>query len=191
TPLRKILAPHSESSFKMTVRNDGTLPAGEFPPLRIETCCGYEIWGDAVSIPMRHQILTDWPHKVPFQIKCRVPDFVKEDWDWKGPEDGWFEFEVYTRKGDLVISFVMHDDIHIAPDRNDPSIPHDRIDILLESGGKIYNWKATENGEVTLPLKKLKDGRFLFNISFTDSDNVRNIKPAVLWWRRQAVECSL
>lgn len=183
--------PHETLSFPIVITNLNRIPAASFPCMKLKTTCGYMMDGEMVELPSYHQFFFDWPHKVPESIDCKVPDYVKEDWDWHSIDDGWFSFSISTRRNKLVIAAAMHDDIRISPDPEDPSKPFDKIVMTLQSGGKDYSWTLTSDGEVTLPLGKIRNRAFLFNISYTDSDEVRNIKPSVLWWRRKPVQFSL
>lgn len=186
--IEQTIAPHETVIFHIVVTNLKRIPASDFPCMKIKTTCGYIINGDLVSLPYWHQIFTDWPHTVPTHIDCTVPYYVKEDWDWHSPDDGWFTFDIYIRKNKLVIAVAMHDDITIPADPKDPSKPFDHVTVFLESGGKKFTWTLNSDGEVTLPLGKIKNRSFLFNINFTDSDEVRNTKPSVIWWRKNPVK---
>lgn len=53
--------------------------------------------------------LSDWPKEE--MIDVRNPQFVKEDWDWKGEKDGRFEFGVQYDDQNLYLGIKFTDDI--------------------------------------------------------------------------------
>lgn len=185
------IRPHGSQTFDIIATNRNMILSAEMPEIWIKTSCGYIMDGDLVTLPSWKRVLLDWPHKVPCHIECKHPDYVKEGWDWHSLDDGWFSFDINVRRNKLVISVRMHDDVKISPDSQDSAKPYDKVCISLQSGGKDYSWTLTSDGEVTLPMKKIKGKTFLFNINFTDSDNAHNIKPSVLWWRKAPVPFTL
>lgn len=52
--------------------------------------------------------LSDWPKED--MIDVRNPQFVKEDWDWYGQEDGRFEFGVRYDKQNLYLAIKFYDE---------------------------------------------------------------------------------
>lgn len=191
TEVRRTISPHARVSIPITVSNLHNIPAWEYPWFQIRTICAYDIGGELVSIPMWRHLRVNWPFRVPMHITCKAPDNIREDWDWHGFDDGYFDFSIYVKGKRLIISARMHDDIYIPQDSDDPSKPCDKIDIFLSSGGSDYSWTLFSDGEISVDLDHIKDSQFMFNISFTDCDDAHNTKPSVIWWKTKAVSCTL
>lgn len=191
TDIHRTVAPHSRVSIPINVSNLHTAPACEYPWFKIRTECAYDMSGEIVSIPMWRHLRISWPFRLPMHIVCKAPDTIREDWDWHGFNDGYFDFSIDIKDKKLVISARMHDDIYVPQDNEDPSKPCDKIDIFLSSGGTDYSWTLFSDGEVSVDLNLIKDSQFMFNISFTDCDDAHNIKPSVIWWKTKAVLCTL
>lgn len=143
---------------------------------------------------------------------CDVPAYVKEDWDWHGREDGSFTIDVERTKRELVITVTTRDDalvraaeadlpqdrivVCLADDRDfarrrtwefRPDVPMRRLFDGAARGKERGECTADGRGSMRavlrLPLGELRGERIRLNVGFTDSDDARNVKPSVLWWK--------
>lgn len=143
---------------------------------------------------------------------CDNPAYVKEDWDWHGREDGSFAIGIERTKRELIVTVTTRDDcavraaedglpqdriaIHIADDgdfarqRAWEFRPGKPVRQLLEGvargkeqGRCTIDDRGSMQAVLRLPLGELRGGRIRLNVGFTDSDDPRNVKPSVLWWK--------
>lgn len=178
----------------------------------------YDMQPGPVAIPATRPILMDWKHHVPqaaapvsfpgpliakdwapalFTTVSR-PLYIKESWDWHGPEDGTFRFAV-QRYGRVLHVAVMTEDDRVVTAAN-PAELQDRIIVVLRASGITTTLGATV-GEVSgNPFCQRRENdvglmaqfalslppeasAFRLNIGWVDVDRPENSKPSVLWWR--------
>ncbi len=125
------------------------LPLKDF--LHVSLTASVQQNGRNLSAPATHRHLLDWVRPLPvlpievtlnspppdewyndLWIDVERPNFIREDWDWRGPRDGTFRFAV--AKGTNMLWFVLHcaDDRVQAADGSDDT-PQDRF--LITIGG--------------------------------------------------------
>lgn len=170
------LGPRDERKYSVAVRNPGGVEPGK---IYADTYCEYEIKGERLKVRNRLKILTDCVRNISKGDKLtfvsRDHYDVSESWDWHGPEDGWFEFDLEYSGRDIKVSVRTFDDIRAL----------DKVAITLESAGQIYTSVCEpESASLTVPVRKLKNGEFTLNVSFTDNDDPEEGDPSVLWWRQ-------
>jgi len=84
--------------------------------------------GGNVSLPSSMRLIFDWEHTLTHSKQhhqadgdlqewedslfttIKNPIFAHEDWDWKGPEDGWFRFALAESSDFLHVAIEAHDD---------------------------------------------------------------------------------
>lgn len=169
------LEPESEKTVTVKVGNPDGIEPGK---ISASTSCSYTLKGVPQTADGKLHVLTDNVRSVARGEKLTIKSIdhydIDESWDWHGPEDGWFEFDVELSGRNLIVSVRTHDDIRAL----------DKVEIFLETGGKKCSYAfAPENAVLKFPLSKIKDGRFCLNVSFTDNDDVEEGDPSVLWWR--------
>lgn len=142
-------------------------------------------------------------------IECKWPGYIKEDWDWKGVDDGYFTFRIKYKDNNIYLDIRTEDDKLILAD--DPHAMQDKLYIQFSddtSNRKQYAYfMLTANGEiidltnsvytisgtcksvgnsleasVKIPIAE-QSNMFRLNIGFMDHDNPLNTKPSVLWWK--------
>ncbi len=166
-------------------------------------------------------VLVDWIHSVPraagpvaldgrldsenwalglFTTVTR-PMFIKESWDWHGPQDGVFRFAVQQHGGVLHVAVETTDDKLVTA--ADPAALQDKIIVVLQTSGSTTTAEAvvgtkTKNticqprgessgmvAQFALPLPA-GEKTFRLNIGWVDVDRPENTKPSILWWRPPA-----
>ncbi len=138
----------------------------------------YEIKGVPQKATGKLAILTDCVRTVAkgekITLSSRDHYDIDESWDWHGPDDGWFDFDVEYAGRNVVITVRTHDDIRAL----------DKVEIFLESGGKKYMASCEpEAASLSVPVSRIKDNAFTLNVKFTDNDDPEEGDPSVLWWR--------
>lgn len=178
----------------------------------------YEMQSGPVSISASRPIMIDWEHRVPLAtgpvtfpgplnvkewppaLFTRVtrPLYIKESWDWHGPEDGVFSFAV-QRHGNLLHIAVITEDDRVVTAANAKGL-QDRIIVVLRTSGATATLEATvgeRSGNACCELREKSVGMmaqfalklspeestFHLNIGWVDVDRPENAKPSVLWWR--------
>lgn len=135
-------------------------------------------------------------------IECLDPYYVKEDWDWHGPEDGSFRFSLSYDNFDYILKIIYDDNVSIS--KALPKDIQDKFFIMFgDDAGNKYEYVACRDGlwdsnynnrndiswndgKIVIRIPKSKmlfSDNFFFNIGFMDHDNQLNQKPSVLWWR--------
>ena len=100
---------------------------------------------------------------------------VDESWDWHGPKDGWFDFDVEYAGREIIVTVRTHDDMRVL----------DKIEVMLESGGRKHSGVfEPEDAVLRVPVSKIKANSFTLNVKFTDNNDPEEGDPSVLWWRR-------
>lgn len=98
-------------------------------------------------------LLNDWDSQN--FITVENPQFVHEDWDWKGAEDGKFAFSTKTDKENLYIA-VKFEDEHLVSNKIKLAALQDKFYIHIDSspldGGEFYQLEFAAGKEITLPL---------------------------------------
>lgn len=208
------IAPATEQHFTVQVSNPGKLSVERFVQLPIRSSCGYTLSGEAVSIPTEKCVLLDW-HRLlesdaAVDIICDHPAYVKEAWDWHGPEDGRFAIRVVRNHREVAITVAATDNRILCS--TDEQAQQDRISLFLAIGtvdgftekirydfvpgqpmqggsaslrttGYCTAKGHTLTAGLTVPLDQLTGDRIRLNVAFTDSDDPQNTKPSVLWWQ--------
>ena len=169
------MAPGAERNYTVRVKNRGGVEPGK---IVAETFAQYEIKGVPQKARGRHEILTDCVRTLArgekMTLESRDHYDVDESWDWHGPKDGWFEFDVEYAGRNIVVTVRTHDDIRAL----------DKVEIFLESGGKKYEAACEPEAAVlSVPVGRIKNGAFTLNVKFTDNDDPEEGDPSVLWWR--------
>ena len=169
------LKPNETREYQITVHNTLGVEPGK---MYAKTKCTYELKGTLQTVEGKLEILTDCVRSIAKGQKLTLVSSdhydIDESWDWHGPDDGRFEFDVENNGKEIVVSVRTHDDLRVL----------DKVDIFLQSGGKMYSGKfEPEEAVLKVPLKKIKDGQFTLNVSFTDNDDPEEGDPSVLWWR--------
>ncbi|MDZ7290595.1 MAG: metallophosphoesterase [candidate division KSB1 bacterium] len=105
------VAANSSAGLALTVRSDHPVDIAKLEPIGLELSASYEReTGAPLSLSASRSMVLDWQHPCPrltvpvtidgdpaewnanLWLDIRHPGYVKEDWDWQGPEDGWFRF---------------------------------------------------------------------------------------------------
>ncbi len=201
-------------------------------PLSFEMAAGFEReTRDNISLTTSKRLFLDWIHTLPKVkesvtvdaelsdwkstkwIDVRNPQYIKEDWDWKGEADGRFKFATQYDAENLYVAIQFYDELSIAEEelsaRQDKFIIH--VDLNPETegyevfelawGGKETSAISNHEGikamisknssdqslEVKIPFEQLindlSDSHIRINIGIMDHDRPENTKPSVLWWR--------
>ena len=178
------LSPGEAKHLTVKVDNSLETPVGK---IAVETTCGFTLNGKPESVSSNMNVFTDFVHKLdkssPVAIECKDPYYVKEDWDWHGADDGWFDFTVSLEGKYVMIDVKTHDDIIVHDADHDK--PQDKVEILFSTGDIENKYELFEDGCIKVPVKQIQDKTFKLNVVFTDCDNPRNTKPSALWWRRR------
>lgn len=170
-----VIAPESDKAYKVTVKN----PAGVEPgKINAAINCAYTLKGKEQAVDGKLKILTDYVRHITKGEKLTMVSKdhydISESWDWHGIDDGWFDFDVEIVGKNLVVTVRTHDDIRAL----------DKVTVCLETGSMKYEQSfEPESAIFKLPLKNIKDGRFLLNVFFTDNDDPEEGDPSVLRWR--------
>lgn len=183
-----------------TIRQPITLDLGQkgpdledVSPLRIEFRGSYDWQGKKLSLPITTEWLMDYNRRcgaTPTRVECKKPQYVKEDWDWKGVDDGWFEFEVWCSDDKVHVRIISHDDKVITAE--DADALQDKFFVhYMDANGKITERMLTgkdglvkADGIEAATVFDLNGGKSIrLNIGFMDHDNPLNTKPSILWWR--------
>jgi len=173
-----ITAPESETTYKVTAKNPAGIEPGK---INARMSCAYALKGTQQKVDGELCILTDYVRHISRSRKLTIVSRdhydISESWDWHGVDDGWFEFDVELIGKALAVTVRTHDDIRAL----------DRVTVYAESGGRKYEESfEPESAVFKLPLKNIKDGKFLLNIGFTDNDDPEEGDPSVLWWRQRS-----
>lgn len=132
------------------------------------------------------------------------PVYIRESWDWHGPNDGCFRFSLWADLHTIYIDIHTEDDIFIG-DSNPDSL-QDKLFVQFTDDAEP--WILLPGRAVTVSGASLPEGvkatciskansleaslsiprpagmqSFRLNIGFMDHDNPLNTKPSVLWWR--------
>lgn len=173
-----MLDPKSDREYNVKLINLGGVEPGK---LVADTFCTYGIKGEPQTAHNRLEILTDCVRTLrkgeKLSFISRDHYDIDESWDWHGPQDGWFEFDLEHTGRAVTVTVRTHDDIRAL----------DKVEIIIESGGKKYSETfEPEAASFILPLSRIKDGAFTLNVKFTDNDDPEEGDPSVLWWRQSS-----
>jgi hypothetical protein len=110
-----------------------------------------------LSLPTSKRLIFDWEHTLPYSKQdhrvdgnlqewedslfttIKNPIFMHEDWDWKGPEDGWFRFALVESSDYLHVAIEAHDDLFLGV-KSDSLVAHqDQFFIHLDGTGNSMN----------------------------------------------------
>lgn len=182
----------------------------------------YELNGQAYQLDAATRLKVDWTRVVPAYktnssilnesdketvITVDRPEYVEEDWDWHGKDDGLLKFRLQHDKSRLYVDVLVKDDIYQLGGEL-----HDRLQLFFQKPGEknvssitIYpsltgqdavttipgftsqsEWlnKSEWLLKINLPLQYISDkGRLRFNISYKDVDDVSNTKPSIIFWK--------
>jgi hypothetical protein len=107
-----------------------------------------------LQLPTRRNLLFDWNHRLtkgrlPIQIdgdlddwhdihftRVRNPMFMHEDWDWRGPDDGNFEFAVTMDDSLLYVAIKAWDDVMIQSEKTGFKPHQDQFYIQLDGSSE-------------------------------------------------------
>ena len=74
--------------------------------------------------------LDDW--EADRLIDCMHPQYIKEDWAWSGPEDGWFRFGTAWDADYLYVALQSFDD-RLIFDAGERVMNQDQFTVLLDA----------------------------------------------------------
>ena len=156
--------------------------------------------GQELALSCKREIVMDWLHECYAIVgglkidgdfadwgksiweECSRPGFVKEDWDWKGADDGWFRFATGWDDDNLYFGVEFFDDkiilgldelaecqdkffLHLDAGAESsvlklifapgPTPARPELGTELPSGVKIASWKSVAGmcAEVAIPVK--------------------------------------
>lgn len=117
----------------------------------------YETDNGSLTLPTSKRLTFDWNHTLSRSTQLhrvdgdlqewedsqfttiKNPVFAHEDWDWKGPEDGWFRFAVAESSDSLLVAIEAHDD-RLLGIKSDSLVAHqDQFFIHLDGTGNSRN----------------------------------------------------
>ncbi len=117
----------------------------------------YETDNGSLTLPTSKRLTFDWNHTLSRSTQLhrvdgdlqewadslfttiKNPVFAHEDWDWKGPEDGWFRFAVAESSDSLLVAIEAHDD-RLLGIKSDSLVAHqDQFFIHLDESGNSRN----------------------------------------------------
>lgn len=225
----------ANSRFKLpvTIHNkSGIFNLKSQPPVKIQLLANSQLQsGKTIGLKSAATVLLDWKHSYTFPkdkiipdgkthewqpddfYQVKFPQQIKEDWDWHGESDGWFQFAVKADANNLYLVMQAFDDnLLLGEDgilKNQDKflifIEGQEV-VAIEAAAKGYAQKAdftlknlpknavqiaahsqrnvhTAELAISLNALSLKTGTFRLNIAYMDHDNRNNTKPSVLWWR--------
>lgn len=204
------VAPNSERSFIVRAANPGKVSAVQFSKFPVKSSCGYVLAGELVSVSAEKDMLLDWNRPLeegkPIDIACSDPAFVEEEWDWHGSEDGRFSIRAewdghsfsvtvttsddalvrsngWESSQDMVSIFLATDSVQCARYDFAPGRPMRGDFAALRADGCCTAEGNSLSARLSVPAGCAGMGRIRLNVAFTDSDDARNVKPSVLWWK--------
>jgi hypothetical protein len=110
-----------------------------------------------LSLPNSKRLTFDWEHTLPRSKQLhridgdlqewedslfttiRNPVYTHEDWDWKGPEDGWFRFALAESSDSLLVAIEAHDDRLLGLNSDSLVAHQDQFFIHLDGTGNSRN----------------------------------------------------
>jgi hypothetical protein len=142
-------------------------------PLQFELTAGFEREGNTdISLSTTKRLFLDWNHRInenetPITIDgslidwedaewidVRNPQYFKEGWDWKGSEDGRFEFAATFDEEHIYLAVQYFDQITISDPQQLSSL-QDKFYIHLDSNTETDQYATYElaySGEPQSPL---------------------------------------
>lgn len=123
------VAPGDTRQIQFTLSFSDPIHVDHLDNLSLSFSGGYQIHNDElITVPRQHRILLDYvrrPDILPFTVRIdgsidewtaadwsvtRNPQYIKENWDWSGPSDGWFAHAVALHNETLVLAVETFDD---------------------------------------------------------------------------------
>jgi hypothetical protein len=159
----QVLAPGTEETLVIHfTAAEGTieLPLEDF--IRVSLTASVRHNGRDLSAPATHRHILDWVRPLrhyrrdadpplalaeeDLLIDVSRPNFIREDWDWRGPQDGSFQFAVALHD-DKFWFFLQCIDDHVHAHDGSDDTPQDRFLIQIagpEGSVDLHAaWKAT------------------------------------------------
>lgn len=163
------LLPNSEKEVGLTITSKNgvaSISKLNHNPINIKLQGGFaSSVNDSIFISTSKELLMDWVHS-PTKVNKKItidgkltewenasfidvlkPQYFKEDWDWKGKEDGSFKFALSQDKKNISIGIEFKDD-HIITNKN-----------ISEKQDKFYVHLNSENNNCKIELAYNKNGK--------------------------------
>ena len=143
-------------------------------PIDVELNAGFErANGSGINLPAAKSLLVDWKHPLNYPaaaitidgntndwqkehfIEVDNPQYLGEDWDWSGPEDGRFSFATVADKERLYLLINFKDD-HIISNTKDIKALQDKfyVQINPDTAAKAgyYQLEFAAGDKAAMPL---------------------------------------